>query len=98
MENKERQLKDRFLEAINNGELGSVEDQGIIITLKDFKHYFADIKTGYISSFLPASTIEPGQLSLSHTKFVFRIGKGLYRLHQHALMIGKITLQTIMIY
>jgi len=27
-------LKDRFIEAIINGELGSVEDMGIVFTLK----------------------------------------------------------------
>jgi hypothetical protein len=37
MENKERQLKDRFLEAIDKGELGSTDDEGIIVTLKEFK-------------------------------------------------------------
>lgn len=74
-------LKARFLRAIINGELGSVDERGVIVTLKEFKRYFSDIKTQYVSSFLPAATLEPGQFSLSHTKFVFRVSKGVYRVH-----------------
>lgn len=78
-------LKHRFLEAIVQGKLGRVEDGGIIITLKEFKAYFKDIKSQYVTSFLPASTIEIGQQSHTHTRFVFRIRKGVYRLHPQAL-------------
>jgi len=39
-----------------------------------------------VMSFLPAATIEPRQVSMSHTKFVFRIRKGVYRLHEDALL------------
>jgi len=78
-------LKDRFLDAVKNGELGTTDDQGTMITLQEFREYFSDIKTQYSLSFLPAATIEPGQHTMTHTKFVFRIGKGVYRVHPDAL-------------
>lgn len=78
-------LKARFIEAIQTGELGHIEDQGIIITMQEFKAYFDDVKTQYVTSFLPAATLEPGQITMSHTKFVFRLRKGVYRIHQDAL-------------
>ena len=78
-------MKDRFLQAVANGELGVVEDRGVVVTLKEFKVYFSDIKTQYVSSFLPAATFEPGQSTLSHTKYVFRLRKGVYLVHPDAL-------------
>ena len=78
-------LKHRFLAAVAAGHLGSIDDAGIVVTLKEFKDYFSDIQTQYISSFLPASTIEVGQSSATRTKFVFRVSKGVYRVHPHAL-------------
>jgi len=79
-------LKERFIEAIKNGELGTHEPHGII-TLKQFKQHFCDIETQYVSSFLPAATIEPGMVTMSHTKFVFRVAKGVYKLHPDILSI-----------
>ena len=78
-------LKNRFLYAVSTGELGTVDDDGIIVTVKQFKTYFHDIKSLYIHSFLPAATIEIGQNSITRTKFVFRMRKGLYRVHSDAL-------------
>ena len=80
-----RQLKDRFLEAVIKGELGSVENSGRVVTLKAFKAYFSDIKTDYINSFLPAATLEPGQTSASHTRYLFRVRKGVYLVHPDSL-------------
>ena len=85
MKNSDKQLKLRFLDAIVSGELGSVTDQGITVTLKEFRFYFNDIKTQYVSSFLPAATIDTGQTSITHTKFVFRIRKGVYLVHADAI-------------
>ena len=82
------QLKDRFIEAVRSGELGSTDDYGVIVSLKDFKEYFSDIKSDYLNSFLPAATIEVGQYSATHTKFVFRIKKGLYRVHKDLLKLN----------
>jgi len=58
---QQKPLKQRFLEAVSRGELGVSEAQGTVVTLKEFKAYFNDITTGYINSFLPASTLEVGR-------------------------------------
>lgn len=87
MANKGPLLKERFLAAIAEGELGSVEDPGVVVTLKEFKAYFTDIKTDYINSFLPAATFEPGQCSVTHTRYLFRVRKGVYRVHPDALEV-----------
>ena len=81
----ERLLKERFLEAVAKGELGTPECDGIVVTLKEFKAYFSDIKSDYINSFLPAATFEPGQSTVTHTKYLFRVRKGAYRLHRDVL-------------
>jgi len=78
-------LKQRFIEAVKSAELGHITEPGIIVTQKEFKRYFSDIKNQYVTSFLPAATIEPGQISISHTKFVFRLRKGVYLLHEDLL-------------
>jgi hypothetical protein len=78
-------IKKRFLDAVIKGELGSVEDVGIIVTLHEFKMYFKDINTQYSNSFLPAAVIENGQRSITHTKFLFRLRKGVYLVHPDAI-------------
>ena len=81
-----RLLKDRFFEAVLNGELGSVEEAGVVVTLKAFKAYFSDITTQYVSSFMPAATFEPGRFRPSHTRFLFRLRKGAYLIHCDVLV------------
>ena len=78
-------LKERFLDAVSSGDLGEVDDFGVVVSLKQFKTYFKDVKSDYINSFLPAAVIETGQQSTTHTKYVFRVRKGLYRVHPAAL-------------
>ncbi len=78
-------LKDRFLRAIVKGELGEIDDYGVVVSLKQFKAYFNDVKTDYVNSFLPAAVIETGQLSTTHTRYLFRVRKGVYRVHPDAL-------------
>ncbi len=78
-------LKNRFMEAISSGELGEVDDFGVIVSLKEFKSYFKDVKSDYINSFLPAAVIETGQYTPTHTKYLFRIRKGTYRVHPDAI-------------
>ena len=86
MQQNDNSLRTRFIKAIASGELGKVDEQGIVFTLKEFKLYFSEIKTDYINSFLPASTIESGRIDMSHTKFLFRIRKGVYRVHPDLLL------------
>jgi len=85
MNKTNEKLKQRFITAIKKGELGHFDERGTIVTLKEFRTYFSDIKTQYVMSFLPAATIEPGQSTMSHTKFVFRVRKGVYRVHPDVL-------------
>jgi len=78
-------LKIRFLEAVSGGDLGEFDDSGVIVTLKEFKSYFKDVKSDYVNSFLPAAVIEAGQKTATHTKFLFRVRKGVYRVHPDAM-------------
>ncbi|RDH80757.1 MAG: hypothetical protein DIZ80_17170 [endosymbiont of Galathealinum brachiosum] len=78
-------LKNRFMEAVSSGDLGEVDDFGVIVSLKEFKSYFKDVKSDYINSFLPAAVIETGQYTPTHTKYLFRIRKGTYRVHPDAI-------------
>ena len=82
----DRPLKDRFLEAVVKGELGLVEKDGAVVLLKEFKAYFSDITTQYVSSFMPAATFEPGRFRPTHTKFLFRVRKGAYLIHSDVLV------------
>ena len=84
--NTSQPLKDRFLTAVANAEIGRVENAGVIVTLKEFKAHFNDIKSDYINSFLPAATIEAGQHSVTTTKYVFRVKKDVYLVHPDVLM------------
>jgi len=78
-------LKDRFLIAVVNGEIGRIENSGVIVSLKEFKAHFNDVTSDYINSFLPAATIEPGQRSITNTKYLFRVKKGVYLVHPEVL-------------
>lgn len=78
-------LKVRFFKAIMAGELGSNDKLGITITLKEFINYFTDIKPAYLNYFLPAATIEKDRTAANHTKYLFRVKRGIYRLHPEAI-------------
>jgi len=58
-----------LLEAVLTGQLGTIEDRSVVVTLKQFKTYFSDVTGGYINLFLPASTIEPGAQPLPALNF-----------------------------
>ena len=78
-------LKEKFLKAIIAGELGVLCDYGAVVALADFKQYFKDIETDYVNSFMPAAVIEAGQYTATHTKFLFRVKRGVYRVHPDAI-------------
>lgn len=78
-------LKDKFLNAIIAGDLGTLDEHGAIVTLMEFKLYFSEIETDYVNSFMPAAVIETGQHSVTHTRFLFRIRRGVYRVHIDAI-------------
>ena len=58
----------------------------LIVSLRKFKANCTDIKSDYINSFLPAVTLEPGQRSVSHTIYLFRVKKRVYLVHPEALV------------
>ncbi len=89
-------LKQEFLKAIWEGELGQQDENGITVSLREFRQYFKHIESGYLTSFLPASVIEEGQFSVTHTRFLFRVKKGVYKIHpdalqEYALLSGQTT-------
>lgn len=83
--NERCNLKHRLIRAVKNGKIGQLSERGIVVTAKEFKLYFSDIKTQYVGSFLPASTIDPGRTYMTNTRFFFRLRKGVYLLHSDAL-------------
>jgi len=89
MKQNNKLLKDRLIEAIVSGELGSIDDRGIVFTLKEFKSVFTDIKTDYINSFLPAAIIESGRETMTRTKFLFRVREGVHRVHPALLSVSE---------
>jgi hypothetical protein len=82
----EMTLKQRFLHAIVQGEIGDINELGgAVVSLREFRRYFHDIDFNYAGSFLPGAVIETGQMSATHTRFVFRIGRGKYMVHPDAI-------------
>lgn len=79
-------LKQRFMNAVIAGELGKMTDSGAVVTVPEFKAYFSDINEGYAETFLPAAVIETGQYSATHTRYLFRVRNGVYRVHPEALL------------
>ncbi|HED35050.1 MAG TPA: hypothetical protein ENJ08_12700 [Gammaproteobacteria bacterium] len=74
-------LKIRFLTAVCKGELGSVTDEGVVVTLDEFRVFFSDITSDYVNSFLPAATLEPGRTQMTPSRFIFRLRLGVYLVH-----------------
>jgi len=81
----ESTFRDRFLTAVRSGELGTRTGPGVMVTLEEFKVFFRDVNRNYMSSFLPMAAIEPGCLQMSHTKYVFRLHRGVYLVHPDVL-------------
>lgn len=78
-------LKQQFFEAVSNGDLGSFDDLGVIVTLKELEQTFPRVDSGQISRFLPSATIDAGQHSASEQKFVFHLSGDAYRVHPDAI-------------
>ena len=78
-------IKHLFLDAISNGDLGSVDDNGIIVTLKDLEKTFPQINTQYIHAFLPKATLSQNEHQMTQNKFLYRICESAYRVHPDAV-------------
>ncbi|HED35225.1 MAG TPA: hypothetical protein ENJ08_13595 [Gammaproteobacteria bacterium] len=74
-------LRQRFLAAVRSGELGRPGENGVELTVKEFKALFREVNHNYLGSFLSAATLEKGRLQMTHTQYVFRLRKGVYRVH-----------------
>ncbi len=78
-------IKKRFIDAINRGELGTPDSFGVLVTQKEFLAYFPDITSQYRTAFLPGATIEKGRTRATCARYLFRIKKGVYRVHNDVL-------------
>ncbi len=78
-------LKQLFFKAIDSGELGAVDDQGVIVSLKELEQRFANLDHMTVSHFLPAATLEKGQREFTQQKFLYHIRDDIYRVHPEAL-------------
>ncbi len=74
-------LRQRFLAAVRSGELGRQEAQGVELTMTEFKAFFPDENRNYLGSFLSGATLEKGRLQMTHTQYLMRLRKGVYRVH-----------------
>jgi len=74
-------LRQRFLTAVRTGELGTQGEHGVELTTKEFKAFFPDINRNYAGSFLSAAALEEGRTQMTHTQYIIRLRKGMYRVH-----------------
>lgn len=75
-------LRDRFLDALINGQLGN----GIIVTRQEFMQFFPNDNPATTGVFLSNSEISTGAPhSPTYTHFTLRVQEGQYRVHPQAL-------------
>ncbi|HED36571.1 MAG TPA: hypothetical protein ENJ08_20430 [Gammaproteobacteria bacterium] len=74
-------LRQRFLAAVRTGELGTQGEHGVELTTREFKAFFPDINRNYLGAFLSAAALEEGRTQMTHTQYVIRLRKGVYRVH-----------------
>lgn len=83
----EKKLKHHFLDAVIDGRLGKQTEYGVVVTTKEFTAYFTkQNKEDYLRSYLPSVAIECGRHMMQHNKYVFKIGHGVYRIHNEAVL------------
>ena len=84
----EKKLKHHFLDAVIAGGIGERTEKGVIVTTKEFVRYFEKrhkSKSDYLRSYLPSVSIEAGRRDMKHNKFLFRIGRGIFKIHEDAI-------------
>ena len=75
-------LRDRFLDAIIDGQLGN----GIVVTRQEFMQFFSNDNPATTSVFLSNSEIHTGAPhSPTYTHFTLRIQEGQYRVHPQVI-------------
>jgi len=83
-----RNLKHYLLDAVISGDIGERTERGMILTTKEFVQFFEDkhqSKNDYFRSYLPSVSIEAGRRDMKHNKFLFKIGRGIYKIHEDAI-------------
>jgi len=79
-------VKELFLNAVITCQIGTKKNGEIIIKTSEFKNYFkTTILNDYVGTFLPAATIEKGRLAATHSRYLFRVKRGVYRVHFDAI-------------
>lgn len=75
-------LRDRFLDAIIDGQLG----KGIVVSRKEFMEFFSNDNTATTGVFLSNSEINTGAPhSPTYRHFTLRVEEGRYLVHPQAL-------------
>ena len=81
-----KKLKHQFLDAVISGELGAKTESGTIVTTKEFVQYFvSESKKSYLRCYLPSVAIETGRHEMKHNKYLFRMGSGVFKIHEDAI-------------
>ncbi len=81
-----KKLKHQFLDAVISGDLGTYTERGLIVTSKEFVSYFMDEnKKQYLRCYLPSVSIEVGRHEMKHNKYLFRMGRGVFKIHEDAI-------------
>lgn len=79
------EIRQQFIEAINNGDLGSIDDSGVIVTLSELEQRFSSMEAASMQEFLPSIIIPDGQTRVTKQQFLFQLKDGVYRVHPDAL-------------
>ena len=83
-----KKLKHYLLDAVISGEIGKRTERGLIVTSKEFVQFFENkhnSKKDYFRSYLPSVSIEAGRRDMKHNKYLFKIGRGIYKIHEDAI-------------
>ena len=83
-----KKLKHQFLDAVISGGIGTRTERGLIVTTKEFVLYFENntkSKIDYLRSYLPSVSIEAGRHDMKHNKYLYRIGRGIFKIHEDAI-------------
>ena len=81
-----KKLKHQFLDAVISGELGTQTERGMMVTTKEFVQYFIhESKKSYLRCYLPSVSIETGRYEMKHNKYLFKIGRGIFKIHEDAI-------------
>jgi len=79
------ELKQLFLEALSNGDMGAIDDLGVVVTLEEFERKFPDTRNMNSAGFLPSSTLDTRDQPVCQDKFLYVVRKDVYRVHPDAL-------------